>query len=68
MNLCKDCKYIGALSGPWPICNHPKAPIDPVFGMKNGSCSLMRSDNCTILSCRPYGDWFESAATTERED
>lgn len=65
MKLCKDCKYkhvpYAYGFGQPLICSHPKAPIDPVTGDKDGSCSLMRSRNCCIEQCGVDGDWFEQA-------
>lgn len=62
MNLCKDCKHFKSedFNSGLPICEHPKAPINPVWGHKDGSCQLMRSSNCLIAHCGPDGDWFEA--------
>lgn len=65
MNLCKDCKHKGIDATPYapypPKCQHPNAPIDPVYGGKTASCDLMRSPNCLITKCGADGDWFEQA-------
>jgi hypothetical protein len=61
MKLCRNCKHIDFNYGNVPMCHHPKAPIDPVRGDKNASCSLMRSQNCLIDQCGVEGDWFEEA-------
>lgn len=66
MKLCKDCKHCGmdlaaALGHASAICTHPDAPIDLVYGHKDGSCNLMRSRNCHIPQCGVDGDWFEQA-------
>lgn len=67
--LCKDCKHLrvdmGYQFGAPPICEHPDAPIDPVYGRKNATCNLMRSTNCLIPQCGVDGDWFEQAPPTE---
>lgn len=69
MKLCKDCKHVEYYGyGRQPMCEHPKAPIDPVNGAKDGSCSLMRSRNCTIEQCGIDGDWFEQAAPKQFSD
>lgn len=71
MKLCKDCKHV-LMYHPMhqdftgrAMCGHPEAPTDPVFGLKYGSCSLMRSRNCLIAQCGFDGDWFEQAQTPE---
>jgi hypothetical protein len=70
MKLCKDCKYCGmdlaaALGHANAICTHPDAPINLVYGHKDGSCNLMRSRNCLIPQCGADGDWFEQAPPVE---
>lgn len=68
MKLCKDCKHVEYYGyGRRPMCIHPKAPVDPVNGEKDGSCSLMRSRNCCIPQCGYEGDWFEQAPPPEQQ-
>lgn len=59
MKLCKDCKHIMSVMGSVAMCYHPNAPVDPVYGQKDASCSLMRSANCLIEHCGPEAIWFE---------
>jgi hypothetical protein len=70
MKLCKDCKHMVAAAIPFgptfPMCIHPSAPVDPVYGRKNASCDLMRSANCLVKpACGHDGDWFEQAPDPE---
>jgi hypothetical protein len=61
VKLCKDCKHFTPvrLGQYYPMCNHPNAPVDLVWGNKNGTCKLMRSLNCTIPHCGVEGAWYE---------
>jgi hypothetical protein len=71
MKLCKDCKFgpkpfqIDFTTGHTAYCSHPNAPVDPVFGNKDGSFQLMRSVNCLVDHCGPNGDWFEEAPSCQ---
>jgi hypothetical protein len=62
MKLCKDCKHFnehppGTIS---PLCVHPSAPRDRVYGFFNFSCSMMRSEGRLVdPACGPAGEWFE---------
>lgn len=66
MKLCKDCKYFPPFGSPahtpmnMPMCMHPNAPIDPVYGKLEISCANMRSRNCIVNPrCGVEGAWFE---------
>jgi hypothetical protein len=68
--FCKDCKHmsLGHCMSRWQgtaMCHHPLAPVDPVFGEKNGTCDLMRSTNCLIEHCGADSLWFEQAPPAE---
>lgn len=59
VKLCMGCKHFHTQMGQaYPMCHHPSAPVDLVWGIKNGSCDLMRSYNCLIPHCGVEGKWY----------
>lgn len=68
MNLCKDCRHFGEMHG-LAICQHPDAPINPVYGHFDGVCQTLRSANCFITPrCGVAGNWFDPKLTEGAEE
>lgn len=67
VKLCKDCRHMERMEYSIPVCYATEAPIDFIYGLKNGTCELMRSWNCLLPCCGPEGRWFEPKQATEAD-